>query len=444
MARANPFFNSPGEEEGMITKASNFAKVSNKAVSTPKDKAKIDKQKRLDKQLADLRKFTFGEAGQAQWTMDAARGIDLSPRAKLEKKVDAKGRLKHHPERIKEEAAAPYSGDTESGVVKGDKGKPYKRDETPSRVVGPKGKASEGRTAEEWAALGEMGKAKQAYQAAGGTWSAQKRRDLSAALKAGTIRAPTAAEWTQRRGEQISARKKRESKGWFNVKGSYRGKTAEEWYRAGRPGLAREALLGIGGNYLYGEKEQERFRKQVDKWNEPVKLKEKIDVDGLKSFSLEGIQPFTYVELTDPMLLSNRLSQILNKNSGLFKTATTRVFQIMQGRGIANSSIAQEAVMQAILNVAVPIATHEVNEITKAMYHNNGLTNKQIEAQNKFIYESMLKKVDGAINFNLNQMIQNSNSWNQWIVSATQMMTQAGVSAQAIDQWREMVGNMPR
>ena len=116
----------------------------------------------------------------------------------------------------------------------------------------------------------------------------------------------------------------------------------------------------------------------------------------------------------------------------------------MQGRGIANSSIAEEAVMQAILNIAVPIATHEVNELTKRMYHNNGLTNEQITASNKFIYDSMLKKVDGAIDFNLNQMLQNAGSWRQWITSATQMMSTAGVNAQAIDRWREMVSNIPR
>ena len=104
----------------------------------------------------------------------------------------------------------------------------------------------------------------------------------------------------------------------------------------------------------------------------------------------------------------------------------------------------EQAVMAAILNVAIPIATHEVNESIKLMYHNNGLTNKQIEAENKFIYDSMLKKVDGAINFNLNEMMQNAGSWRQWIVSATQMMSQAGVDAKAIDQWRNMVSNMQR
>jgi hypothetical protein len=148
--------------------------------------------------------------------------------------------------------------------------------------------------------------------------------------------------------------------------------------------------------------------------------------------------------MTDATLLSDRLAQIINKNGTLYKSAVTRVYQIMQARGIANSSIAEEAVMSAILSVAVPIATHEVNELSKLMYHNNGLTNKQIEAENKFIYDSMLKKVDGAIKFNLQEMMENATNWRQWIAYATQMMSQAGVRPEAIDRWREMVSNIPR
>ena len=146
--------------------------------------------------------------------------------------------------------------------------------------------------------------------------------------------------------------------------------------------------------------------------------------------------------MTDVNLLSDRIGQIINKNSSLYKKAATRVYQIMQARGIANSSIAEEAVMSAILDIAVPIATHEVNELSKLMYHNNKLTNDQIAAENKFIYESMLKKVDGAIQFNLNEMIQNANSWRQYITSATNMMSRSGVDARTIDQWRAMVENM--
>ena len=407
--------------------------------------SQLSREEKRARNLANVQKFAFGGAGekaQLQWTMDAARGIDKSPRAKLEKKVDAQSRLKHHPGRIADErAASTASTETSSGETI-DSGQRYVRDETPERTEGPEGKASAGRTAEEWAALGEMGKASQAYEAAGGTWSKQKNRDLSAALKTGTIATATGAEITARRAEQVAGRKAREAKGWFNVKGSFRGKTAEEWYRDGRPGLAREALLGTGSDYLYTEADQEKFREQRREWDKPVDLEEETDLDNLGSFNLEGIKPFTYLEMTDVNLLSDRIGQIINKNSSLYKKAATRVYQIMQARGIANSSIAEEAVMSAILDIAVPIATHEVNELSKLMYYNNGLTNQQIAAENKFIYDSMLKKVDGAINFNLNEMIQNAGSWRQYITSATNMMSRSGVDARTIDQWRAMVENM--
>jgi len=412
-------------------------------------------EKQKVEQLRALREFTFGGKGtvedQMTWTRDAAKGIDLSPRAKLEGKVDTKSRLKHNLQRIAEEKAkaktktlTPVDRTGDIKIIDTKTKDRYIRDQTPSRTEGPKGKASEGRTTEEWAALGEMGRAKQAYEAAGGTWSPDFRRQLTGLITAGTVPSPTKQEISIRRQEQITSRKLRADKGWYDVSGSYRGKTAEEWYRAGRPGLAREALLGKGGNYLYGDKELERFRAQRSEWDNPVDVNEVIDTSSLQSFNLEGIQPLTFAELTDDMLLSNRLAQILDKNNPLFRAASTRVYQIMQGRGIANSSIAEQAVMAAILNVAIPIATHEVNESIKLMYHNNELSMRQIEAQNKFIYDTMLKKLDGAIDFNLKKMVQSSQNWQTWIAYTTQMMSQAGVSAEAIDQWRSLVGNIPR
>ena len=105
--------------------------------------------------------------------------------------------------------------------------------------------------------------------------------------------------------------------------------------------------------------------------------------------------------LTDEMDLSNKLTEIINTNSPLFKAATTRAMQAMAKRGIVNSSIAQGEVMNAILNVAMPIAQAEVKALTDNMYYNTDWTNKDKAMANEYAYNNMLKKLQGAIDYQL-------------------------------------------
>jgi len=105
--------------------------------------------------------------------------------------------------------------------------------------------------------------------------------------------------------------------------------------------------------------------------------------------------------LTDEMDLSNKLTEIINTNSPLFKAATTRAMQAMAKRGIVNSSIAQGEVMNAILNVAMPIAQAEVKTLTDNLYMNQDWTNKDRAMANDYAYNNMLKKLQGAIDYQL-------------------------------------------
>ena len=105
--------------------------------------------------------------------------------------------------------------------------------------------------------------------------------------------------------------------------------------------------------------------------------------------------------LTDGMDLSNKLTEIINTNSPLFKAATTRAMQAMAKRGIVNSSIAQGEVMNAILAVAMPIAQAEVKALTDNMYYNTDWTNKDKSMANEYAYNNMLKKLQGAIDYQL-------------------------------------------
>ena len=105
--------------------------------------------------------------------------------------------------------------------------------------------------------------------------------------------------------------------------------------------------------------------------------------------------------LTDEMDLSNKLTEIINTNSPLFKAATTRAMQAMAKRGIVNSSIAQGEVMNSILNVAMPIAQAEVKTLTDNLYMNQDWTNKDRAMANAYAYDNMLTKLQGAIDYEL-------------------------------------------
>ena len=110
--------------------------------------------------------------------------------------------------------------------------------------------------------------------------------------------------------------------------------------------------------------------------------------------------------LTDEMDLSNKLTEIINTNSPLFKAATTRAMQGMAKRGIVNSSIAQGEVMNSILAVAMPIAQAEVKNLTDNMYYNTDWTNKDKIMANEYAQQAMLKKIQGAIDKELRLMTE--------------------------------------
>ena len=140
--------------------------------------------------------------------------------------------------------------------------------------------------------------------------------------------------------------------------------------------------------------------------------------------------------LTDEMMLSNKLTEIINMNSPLFKAASTKALQQMQKKGIVNSSLAQEAVMGAILDVAMPIAQAEVEALQQNLYYNNNWTNEQKTAANKYFYDRMLVKLDGSLNLQLQKMSNTFSAWGKYGDWIAQLGTAQGAD---LDAWRRML-----
>ena len=147
-------------------------------------------------------------------------------------------------------------------------------------------------------------------------------------------------------------------------------------------------------------------------------------------------QPMQMASLTNEMDLSNKLTEIINTNSPLFKAAQTKALQAMQARGIVNSSLAQEAVMQSILNVALPIAQEEVQALRQNLYYNTDWTNKDRQQANDYQYNSLLTKLQGRINQQLQEMVQSYAAWGKYGDWITTIITQQGADQ---DAWRRML-----
>jgi len=142
---------------------------------------------------------------------------------------------------------------------------------------------------------------------------------------------------------------------------------------------------------------------------------ESVDGNGKGSPSLNTIlrpdQTPMLQTLTDEMDLRNMLGNVLNKNNPLFKQARTRALQAMAARGVVNSTMAEESVMTAIMNVAMPIATRVIDDFQRVMAANVNATNAFKAALNQAYYNELLARVDAANTYNLTSMQESQAAW---------------------------------
>ena len=132
-------------------------------------------------------------------------------------------------------------------------------------------------------------------------------------------------------------------------------------------------------------------------------------------------------------VLENRLKSLINKNNPLFRAASTKALQSMAARGLFNSSIAEEAVMNAILSVAVPIAQRDADAFMQQRLANQNYSNEFKAAQNEAYYKSFLSKLQGSIDMALKQLAERSANWRAVLNARTSIATQPGMSAGAAE-----------
>ena len=138
-------------------------------------------------------------------------------------------------------------------------------------------------------------------------------------------------------------------------------------------------------------------------------------------------------------VLEERLKNLINTNSPLFKAATTKALQSMNSAGLTNSSIAQEAVMAAILGVAIPIAQQDAQTFLIQRMANQTASNTFKAAQNAAYYEAFQTKLTGQINQTLRQLADRSANWRAILAERGAIARTAGMSKDAAENALKLI-----
>ena len=132
-------------------------------------------------------------------------------------------------------------------------------------------------------------------------------------------------------------------------------------------------------------------------------------------------------------IVQERITAMINTNSGLFKAATTKALQSMNAAGLANSSMAQEAVMMAVMAVALPIAERDAAAFTAQRQLNQNYGNVFAEAQNQAYYEAFVARLEGQIQQTLRQLADRSANWRSILNARAQIATTPKMSTSAAE-----------
>jgi len=154
-----------------------------------------------------------------------------------------------------------------------------------------------------------------------------------------------------------------------------------------------------------------------------------IDPDQLQQPMLDEI----VADGVNSELLETRLTNLINKNNPLFKAATTKTMQAMAARGLVNSSIAEEAVMGAILSVAMPIAERDASAYMNQRMQNQAYSNEFKSEQNQAYYASFLQKLQHSMDMAMRQLVERSANWRAVLAQRGAIATQPGMGTSAAE-----------
>jgi hypothetical protein len=138
-------------------------------------------------------------------------------------------------------------------------------------------------------------------------------------------------------------------------------------------------------------------------------------------------------------VLEERLKNLINTNSPLFRAATTKALQSMNASGLTNSSIAVEAVMNSILAVAIPIAQRDADAFLQQRINNQNASNEFKIRQNEAYYEAFNIRLNGQINQTLRELAERAANWRAVLAERGRIAVTPGMSKEAAENALKLV-----
>ena len=138
-------------------------------------------------------------------------------------------------------------------------------------------------------------------------------------------------------------------------------------------------------------------------------------------------------------VLQERLKNLINTNSPLFKAATTKALQSMNASGLTNSSIAVEAVMNSILAVAIPIAQRDADAFLQQRINNQNASNEFKIRQNEAYYTAFNTRLNGQINQTLRELAERAANWRAVLAERGRIAVTPGMSKEAAENALKLV-----
>ena len=156
-----------------------------------------------------------------------------------------------------------------------------------------------------------------------------------------------------------------------------------------------------------------------------------IDPGGDSSPIIAPLMSAVIIEGAESEIVQERIKDLINTNSPLFKAATTKALQSMNASGLVNSSMAQEAVMSSIMAVAIPIAQADAATFTEQRMANQNASNAFKAQQNAAYYQAFVTRLNGQINQTLRNLSERAANWRAVLNARAQIATQPGMSTDA-------------
>ena len=151
---------------------------------------------------------------------------------------------------------------------------------------------------------------------------------------------------------------------------------------------------------------------------------------------------FPIFEMTDEMSIQKQLPQLINTNSPLFKAATTRIMQDMQKRGIANSSIAQGAALQAVTSLAMDILREDTKKLYDAGVLNHNAATARFMKQMDYGIQILLEQISEGGQMSRLLIEQKGDNYRKKLASLATLMANEDADVSTWSEYLRIIGGV--